>query len=160
MVYFITFNIKWVFVVAEKILIYLIRVNRWKLAVIKRRFLVSPLCSSVWVKSKNWWSTVFGRVRLKNDRWGAANATSRATQSQRNLPPFIHHCRRRLPFATHAQIWTASLRFADGKTTDRPVPKRYTYINYKWRLNANAAAGRNVHLYLDELLEKTYDDVC
>jgi len=31
----------------KKILIYLIRVNRWKLAVIKRRFLVSPLCSSV-----------------------------------------------------------------------------------------------------------------
>lgn len=75
-----------VFVAAERVLIYLIRVNRWKLAVIKRRFLVvcvSPLYSPFRVKSKNWWSTIFGWIRLKNDRWDAANATSRA--AQRNL---------------------------------------------------------------------------
>lgn len=98
----------------------------------------------------------------KNDRRDAANAgksrmrrgaiSTKSLSVHSSLSPAV-------TFRDHAwisPIWTASPGRQNTPAGRTGGPKRRRrYVNREWRLNANAAAGWNMRLHLDE---KTCDD--
>lgn len=111
---------------------------------------------------KNWWTAVFGRVWRKTmlgmpvlptyvaSRRGESAAQSGAEQSQRNLLPFIHHCRHRLPSASRA--WISQVREPlfyphEQNTSTGSTRLEERHVNREsWRLNAKATASWNVRM--------------
>lgn len=103
-------------------------------------------------------TAVFGRICQKTIvGMRRTPQIAHAAQSQQNLLPFIHHCRRRLSSATMHEFHRCghSSQLPDGETRLAGRNESDKYVNRVWRLNANAVTGRNMRLHLDE---KTCDD--
>jgi len=133
--------------------------------VIEKRSLVVRSLSVIFVfssETKKLMILSFWAVRLKNDRQDAANVASRACGVARrcNLNEIFPCSSITVAGSYHPR---SCMNFTGMDSLSRRPntlagPAEAIYVNREWRLNANAAAGWNMRLHLDELLEKTWDN--